>query len=72
MFSKLFSKKEKEIEEKPDDKCFESPYGTFIYKHGHIKFYTKAVIENYDLVETDTELYITERVNNTLFIFLKN
>ena len=27
----------------------------------------KAVIESYDLVETDTELYITERVNNFLF-----
>ena len=27
----------------------------------------KAVIESYDLVETDTELYITERVNNILF-----
>ena len=28
----------------------------------------KAVIESYDLVETDTELHITERVNNILFI----
>ena len=29
--------------------------------------HNKAVIESYDLVETDTELYITERVNNFLF-----
>ena len=28
----------------------------------------KAVIDSYDLVETDTELYITERVNNLLFV----
>ena len=27
----------------------------------------KAVIESYDLVETDTELFVTERVNNLLF-----
>ena len=27
----------------------------------------KLVIDSYDLVETDTELYITERVNNILF-----
>ncbi len=27
----------------------------------------KTVIESYDLVETETELYITERVNNVLF-----
>lgn len=27
----------------------------------------KSVIASYDLVETDTELYITERVNNILF-----
>ena len=27
----------------------------------------KAVIDSYDLVETDTELYITEQVNNILF-----
>ena len=27
----------------------------------------KAVIESYDLVETDTELFVTERVNNILF-----
>ena len=26
-----------------------------------------AVIDSYDLVETDTELYITEQVNNILF-----
>ncbi len=29
----------------------------------------KTVIESYGLVETDTELYITERVNNILFDF---
>ena len=27
----------------------------------------KAVIESYDLVETDSELFVTERVNNLLF-----
>ena len=27
----------------------------------------KAVIDSYDLVETDTELFVTERVNNLLF-----
>ena len=27
----------------------------------------KSVIESYDLVETDTELFVTERVNNILF-----
>jgi len=29
--------------------------------------YDKSIIASYDLVETDTELYITERVNNILF-----
>ena len=33
-----------------------------------LKNHDKAVIESYDLVETDTELHITERVNNILFI----
>ena len=28
----------------------------------------KTVIDSYDLAETDTELYITERVNNILFM----
>ena len=28
----------------------------------------KAVIDSYDLVETDTELYLTEQVNNIIFI----
>ena len=27
----------------------------------------KTVIDSYDLAETDTELYITERVNNMIF-----
>lgn len=26
-----------------------------------------AIIQNYDLVETDTEIYVTEQVNNILF-----
>ena len=29
--------------------------------------HNKAVIESYDFAETDTELFITERVNNLLF-----
>ena len=29
--------------------------------------HNKAVIDSYDLAETDTELFITERVNNILF-----
>lgn len=32
-----------------------------------LKKHDKAVIAGYDLAETDTELYITERVNNILF-----
>ena len=32
-----------------------------------LKKHDKAVIESYDLLETDTELYITECVNNLLF-----
>lgn len=31
LFSKLFAKKENEVEKKPDDNRFESPYGTFFY-----------------------------------------
>ncbi len=27
----------------------------------------KAVIDSYDLVETDTELYFTEQINNIMF-----
>lgn len=27
----------------------------------------KAVIDSYDLVETDTEIFITEQVNNIIF-----
>lgn len=49
-------------------------------KDGHIKFYTKddwtdiccnqglIILDSYDLAETDTELYITERVNYILFM----
>jgi hypothetical protein len=36
-------------------------------KDGHIRFYTKNEIDSYDLVETDTELFITERINNIMF-----
>lgn len=32
-----------------------------------LRKHDKAVMESYDLAETDTELYITERVNNILF-----
>ncbi len=32
-----------------------------------LKKHDKAVIDSYDLAETDTELFITERVNNILF-----
>ena len=37
-----------------------------------LKKHDKAVIESYDLVETDTELFVTERVNNILFRKIKN
>ena len=33
-----------------------------------VKKHDKAVVDSYDLVETDTEIYITERVNNILFV----
>ncbi|MBR6850575.1 MAG: methyltransferase domain-containing protein [Lachnospiraceae bacterium] len=36
-----------------------------------LKRHDKAVIESYDLAETDTELYLTEQVNNILFAELK-
>ncbi len=32
-----------------------------------LRKHDKAVIDSYDLVETDTELYITEQVNNIIF-----
>ena len=32
-----------------------------------LKKHDKAVIESYDLLETDTELFITEQVNNIMF-----
>ena len=32
-----------------------------------LKKHDKAVIDSYDLVETEKELFITERVNNILF-----
>ena len=50
-----------EVLEKPKKKDTALGYEEVLEKHD------KAVIESYDLVETDTELYITERVNNILF-----
>ena len=32
-----------------------------------MKKHDKAVIDSYDLLETDTELYLTEQVNNIMF-----
>ena len=32
-----------------------------------LKKHKKAVIDSYDLAETDTELYLTEQVNNIMF-----
>ncbi len=43
--------------------CFDTAYG---YKDV-LKRHDKAVIDSYELVETDTELYLTEQVNNVLF-----
>ena len=37
-----------------------------------LKKHDKAVIDSYDLSETDTELFITERVNNIMFRKIKN
>ncbi len=33
-----------------------------------LKRHDRSVISSYDLVETDTELYITERANNLTFL----
>jgi len=33
-----------------------------------LKKHNKVVIESYNLVETDTEIYVTEQVNNIIFI----
>lgn len=33
-----------------------------------LKRHDRSVIESYDLVETDTEIYITEHVNNMMFV----
>ena len=33
-----------------------------------LRRHEKAIIESYDLVETDTEIYVTEQVNNIMFI----
>ncbi|MBP5156816.1 MAG: class I SAM-dependent methyltransferase [Treponema sp.] len=33
-----------------------------------LKKHDKAVIASYDLMETETEIYVTERVNNLLFV----
>ena len=32
-----------------------------------LRKHDKDVIDSYDLVETDTELYLTEQVNNIVF-----
>ena len=32
-----------------------------------LKMHDKTVIDSYDLVETDTEIYLTEQVNNIMF-----
>jgi len=32
-----------------------------------LKMHDKTVIDSYNLLETDTELYLTEQVNNILF-----
>ncbi len=39
-----------------------------------LKMHDKNVIDSYDLVVTDTEIYLTEQVNNILFmkIYLPN
>lgn len=37
-----------------------------------LKKHDKTVIDSYNLVETDTELYLTERVNNLLFVRRSN
>lgn len=39
----------------------------FVDDYMRLKKYDKAVIDSYDLTETDTELFITERVNNIIF-----
>jgi len=33
-----------------------------------LKKHDKAVIESYNLIETDTEIYVTEQVNNIIFV----
>ena len=33
-----------------------------------LKMHDKTVIDSYDLVETETELYLTEQVNNIMFV----
>ena len=48
-------------------KCFPKKKDT---AHGYeevLAKHHKSIIESYDLAETDTELFITERVNNLLF-----
>lgn len=37
-----------------------------------LKKHDKAVINSYNLVETETELYITEKINNILFTKMKS
>lgn len=39
--------------------------------HGYkevLKKHDKAIIDSYELVETDTEIYVTEQVNNMMFV----
>ena len=45
----------------PKKKDTASGYEEVLHRHN------KSVISSYDLTETDTELYITERVNNIIF-----
>ena len=33
-----------------------------------LKKHEQSIIDSYDLVVTDTEIYVTERVNNILFL----
>lgn len=46
------------------EKVIENEFGSFLQEFAK---HSKSVIKSYDLVETDTELFITGRVNNLLF-----
>ena len=43
-------------------------YGMHMGYEEVLRKHDKAIIASYDLVETETELYVTERVNNILFV----